>query len=269
MDTIMDTIWNNLPADVLHVEIIPKMDPETITDLFRQSLDDACMCKRVLLPASKFFTYDCPALGEYVALAALKHIPTRKEFDDFFKTGYAFPMLCSLSKINGDYFLKCVLQRGDVGILLAAVDGCTGCISYAFDYLTDYGHVDEFRSMAWNFGLNMKTVFQALYNGNRVIMQEVHKCLAISPSTFVSSLVENLRYYKNYAETEYYDGIPYILDLSYQLLDAKKRRWLGKQLRLLAKALKTKWLISFVRDFYHLVHFNDEREDVDHEVDDY
>ena len=211
-----------------------------------------------------------PELDEYVAMAALKHIGSHAELEDFYKTGYALPMLCSVSNSNADEFLKCVLKRGDMSVLLDVVDGCVGCISYAFDYLTDYGYVAEFRIMAWTYGLNMKTIFQALYNGNRVLLQEIHVCLAVSPSKFLPNLAENMRYYRDLAETQTYDAIPYVLELSYQLMDATKRRWLGKQLRLLAKALKIKWLLSFVKDFYHNQLLSEEHElPYDYEIDDY
>ena len=136
-----------------------------------------------------------------------------------------------------------------------------------FRHTIDYGHIEAFRYMIWNFGMTMPVIFHALYEGNRVIMAEIMHALEMSAETFLPTLEENMNHYLQLEELADYDYIPYVMDLSWQLQDSKKRRWLSKQLRYMGKLMKMKKLRGFVTEFHRYQEIIDEREYIDYMAD--
>ena len=262
-------IWNHLPRELLIAEIVPKFAPADLLALFRRGSNDRVLCQQIILPAAKLIMsagLDNFDLRYYIAIGALKYIPTRAEFYRFFESIDHFPRLCSM--IYGvDALLKCIIRRGDLYILDDVIGGCLCCVDAVFSYVIDHGHVDAFRYMIWNFGFTMQVIFHALYDGNRVIVAEIMHALEVSAASFVPKLEENMTYYLQLVDIEDYDYIPYVMYLSWQLQDPKTRRWLNKQLRYLGKLAKMKHLHGFVKDFYRYEEIIDERERIEYMAD--
>lgn len=262
-------IWNNLPHELLMAEILPKYKPVDLLALFRQSIKDGVLCRQVMLPAAKFIVsagLDNFDLRYYIAICALKHIPSRAEFYRFFEDIDCFPQLCATMHGAND-LLGCIVRRGDMMILDDIIGGCSCCVGAVFRYAIDHGHIEVFRYMIWNFGLTMQVIFHALYEGNRVIMAEIMHALESSADTFLPTLEENMNYYLQLEELADYDYIPYVMILSWQLQDSKTRRWLSKQLRYLGKLTKMKKLRSFVAGFHRYQEIIDEWERVEYMAD--
>jgi hypothetical protein len=261
-------IWNHLPHELLMAEIVPKLCPADLLTLFRESIQDGVLCRQIILPAATFAVsagIDTCDLKYYIAICALKHIPSRSEFYRFFESIDTFPRLCS-TMYGADDLMGCIMRRGDLYILDDVIGGCSCCIDMVFRYAIDHGYLEVVRYMIWNFGLTMQVIFHALYDGNRVIVAEIMRALEISAASFLPTLEENMSYYLQLEELADYDCIPYVMDLSWQLQDPKTRRWLSKQLRYLSKLTKIK-IYSFVVGFHRYQDIIDERERIEYMAD--
>jgi hypothetical protein len=262
------SIWNHLPHELLMAEIVPKLCQADLLTLFRRSTQDDVLCRQIILPAAKFVVsagLDNADLKHYIAICALKHIPSRAEFYRFFESIDTFPRLCS-TMYGADDLMGCIMRRGDLYILDDIISGCSCCIDMVFRYAIDHGYLEVFRYMIWNFGMTMQTVFHALYDGNRVIVAEIMRALEMSAARFLPTLEKNMNHYLQLEELADYDYIPYVMDLSWQLQDPRTRRWLSKQLRYLSKLMKMK-VSSFVAGFHRYQDIINELECIDYMAD--